>query len=150
MIAEIDLDTNGVTFKRFLNSGNHLPSMVEERIQRECGHFILVDEILHSEGCGARTRQMALELLERDNDDRIMIKPSKLENSLKFIENILHEASKNSSRYALELTASMNSLIDELFSNLYISENVLTNFIRNFRRFTRYFLATKLNQGSCA
>lgn len=122
----------------FLNSSN-LPALVKQRIQRECGHFILIDEILKSQNFHLiKSKKIALNLLEKNFE--IQIEPSKFERCLQFIDNMLFEASRSPSKYAQDLFESIGCLAQEEL----ISEHVLVNFFRNFQRFIRYFLGTKL------
>lgn len=142
-----DIPNKAIRLEDFLNTHSTLPMPLQDTLKKECGSLILVDDMLQLKNCGPQVRKMAHNLLKMESDIHIKIEPSNYQKSIKFIEKMISEAKKSPSRYALELSASLNNLIDEFFSNRFVSESsyVYTTFIRNFQRFSRYFLELKLN-----
>lgn len=122
-------------------SSKLIPMYIQERIKRECGHFILLDEIMQSEK--QQAKQIALQFLQKPN--RVAISPFNLKKAAEFLDKIIYEAEKCTSRCAIELSLSLHNLFDELLLNPEISETspVITTFIKNFQRFSRNYLEAK-------
>jgi hypothetical protein len=142
------IQNQSLILEDLLNSKSTLPTPLQETIKRECGPLILVDDMLQLKNYRPHLKQMALNLLRMDSDVNIKIEPSNYQKSINFIERMLKEARKSSSRYALELSTSLNRLLDEFILSHFNPESshAFITFVRNFQRFTRYFLELQLNR----